>query len=84
MGQIGGVRHQARDGVQPPGIPRHTGNGTEQSLGIRVMFLPGEYIFYGSMLHNLARIHDGHAVTGLGNHPQVMCDQKHGGAEPFL
>ena len=83
-GQVGGVRHQARNRVQTFGVPGRAGYGTEQSLGVRMMFLAGKYIFYGAVLHNLPCVHDGHAVTGLGNHAQVMGNQQHGGAEPFL
>ena len=75
-----GVRHRALDHVEALRVVvLQAGDGLQkpQRVGMQRMVEQGAHLRF---LHQLAAVHDNHAVGGFGHHAQVVRDQKHGHA----
>lgn len=82
--RLGGVGHQAFDGVESPGDLSHVGDRAEQAGGVRVMLRPFEDVFRRPDLDDFARVHDGDPVADLCHHSQVVGDEDHRGVQALF
>ena len=83
LGQVGGVRHEALDGLEHGGAVFDVGQGVEQALGIGMQGVV-EHILQGAVLHDLACVHHRHRVAHLRHNAQIVGDHDHGGVVLFL
>ena len=78
------IRHQAGNWRQAIRILVHFRDGVEQAHGVRMMLRRFINILNRAVLYDVAGIHDGHLITGLGNNAEVVCDQDHTGVEALF
>ena len=76
-----GLRHAARDGLEPGGGGREGGHRGEERQRVGVLRV-GEQGGDGGLLHDAAGVHDGDVVGDLGHHAEVVGDEQDGGAGP--
>ena len=51
--QIGGIRHHARNGMEPFFVLLQIGDGVELAHGIGMMLVPGETVLQGAVFNDL-------------------------------
>ena len=76
LGQVGGVRHQAGNGLELCLAVVDIGQGVEQALGLGMLGMV-EYLLQSALFDDPAGIHDGHLVADLGHDAQIMGDHDH-------
>ena len=72
LGQIGRVGKQTVDRAEACALDQKIGNGTKQTVGVRMMLIGLEDILSRPFFHQLTGIHDGDFIAHLGDDAQIV------------
>ena len=74
--QVGRAPGDGRQAALADALALELGQGAEERLGVRVLRVLEE-VEHGGLLDDLAGVHDGNVVRGLGHDPHVVGDDDH-------